>query len=201
MNEARATGAKGALDPVRRTLLPSAQRSITLSLPARYPHVFRPITVGSMTLKNRIQFSPIVSRHAETLTRAPRTNDLVEFLGAQARSGVGAGHHRLLAHRLRQSPRFLRLPLGRPRQRRRRSVGARRGGAPLRSEALHRTDPRRRRQRPGPARRSGLRALGHPRHPQPGAPPRRSTGPRWTRSSSTGSTACGGSRGPASTWP
>ncbi|OFW57603.1 MAG: hypothetical protein A2133_03485 [Actinobacteria bacterium RBG_16_64_13] len=57
-------------------------------LPTKYPHVFRPITIGSMTLKNRIQFSPIVSGHAETLTGAS-SNDLVEFLGAQARSGVG----------------------------------------------------------------------------------------------------------------
>jgi 2,4-dienoyl-CoA reductase-like NADH-dependent reductase (Old Yellow Enzyme family)/thioredoxin reductase len=50
--------------------------------------VFRPITIGSMTLKNRMQFSPIVSRHAEPFTGAC-TTDLVEFLGAQARSGVG----------------------------------------------------------------------------------------------------------------
>jgi 2,4-dienoyl-CoA reductase-like NADH-dependent reductase (Old Yellow Enzyme family)/thioredoxin reductase len=59
-----------------------------LSLPTRYPHVFQPITIGSMTLKNRIQFSPIVSRHADPSTGAC-TPDLVEFLGAQARSGVG----------------------------------------------------------------------------------------------------------------
>ena len=52
-----------------------------------YPHVFRPIQVGSMTLKNRIQFSPIVSGHAETVSGASNT-DLVEFLGAQARSGA-----------------------------------------------------------------------------------------------------------------
>jgi 2,4-dienoyl-CoA reductase-like NADH-dependent reductase (Old Yellow Enzyme family)/thioredoxin reductase len=58
-----------------------------LSLPKRYPHVFRPITVGSLTLKNRIQFSPIVSRHADPYT-GTCTNDLVEFLGAQARSGA-----------------------------------------------------------------------------------------------------------------
>jgi 2,4-dienoyl-CoA reductase-like NADH-dependent reductase (Old Yellow Enzyme family) len=40
-----------------------------------------------MTLKNRIQFSPMVSGHAETLTGASNP-DLVEFLGAQARSGA-----------------------------------------------------------------------------------------------------------------
>ncbi len=59
-----------------------------MSLPTKYPHVFQPITIGSMTLKNRVQFSPIVSRHAEAYT-GTSTNDLVEFLGAQARSGVG----------------------------------------------------------------------------------------------------------------
>ena len=57
------------------------------SPPARYPHVFQPITVGNVTLKNRMQFSPIVSRHADPYT-GTSTNDLVEFLGAQARSGV-----------------------------------------------------------------------------------------------------------------
>ena len=55
---------------------------------ANYPHVFRPIAVGSITLKNRIQFSPIVSRHADPYT-GTSTSDLVEFLGAQARSGAG----------------------------------------------------------------------------------------------------------------
>lgn len=61
---------------------------MTLPLTAIYPHVFQPITVGSITLKNRIQFSPIVSRHADPYT-GTCTNDLVEFLGAQARSGAG----------------------------------------------------------------------------------------------------------------
>lgn len=55
---------------------------------APYPHVFQPITVGRVTLKNRIQFSPIVSRHADPYT-GTCTTELVEFLGAQARSGVG----------------------------------------------------------------------------------------------------------------
>jgi 2,4-dienoyl-CoA reductase-like NADH-dependent reductase (Old Yellow Enzyme family)/thioredoxin reductase len=52
-----------------------------------YPYVFRPIQVGNMTLKNRIQFSPIVSGHAETMSGASNS-DLVEFLGAQSRSGA-----------------------------------------------------------------------------------------------------------------
>ncbi|MBN1631414.1 MAG: FAD-dependent oxidoreductase [Thermoleophilia bacterium] len=53
----------------------------------KYPHVFRPITIGSMTLKNRIQYAPVVSNHAETLSGAV-TNDLLAFIGAQARSGA-----------------------------------------------------------------------------------------------------------------
>lgn len=59
-----------------------------MPLEDRYPHVFRPIRVGTMTLKNRLQFSPLVSGHAETLTGASNP-DLVRFIGAQARSGVG----------------------------------------------------------------------------------------------------------------
>ncbi len=58
-----------------------------MSFATPYPHVFRPIRIGSMTLKNRIQFSPIVSGHAETVSGASNP-DLVEFLGAQARSGA-----------------------------------------------------------------------------------------------------------------
>jgi len=53
-----------------------------------YPHIFTPLKVGNMTVKNRIQFSPIVSAHAHALTGEINT-DLVEFVGAQARSGVG----------------------------------------------------------------------------------------------------------------
>lgn len=53
----------------------------------RYPHVFRPIAIGNVTLKNRIQYAPVVSNHAETLSGA-FTNDLLAFVGAQARSGA-----------------------------------------------------------------------------------------------------------------
>lgn len=53
-----------------------------------YPHVFSPLKVGNMTVKNRIQFSPIVSAHAHALTGEINT-DLIEFVGAQARSGAG----------------------------------------------------------------------------------------------------------------
>ncbi len=53
-----------------------------------YPHVFSPLKVGNMTVKNRIQFSPVVSAHAHALTGEINT-DLIEFVGAQARSGAG----------------------------------------------------------------------------------------------------------------
>lgn len=52
-----------------------------------YPNVFKPLQVGSLKLKNRIQFSPVVSAHAH-----PETGDvsegLIAWVGAQARSGA-----------------------------------------------------------------------------------------------------------------
>jgi 2,4-dienoyl-CoA reductase-like NADH-dependent reductase (Old Yellow Enzyme family)/thioredoxin reductase len=64
--------------------------SVATTMPGatKYPHVFQPIAIGAMTLKNRIQFAPVVSNHAETLSGASN-NDLLAFVGAQARSGVG----------------------------------------------------------------------------------------------------------------
>ena len=53
-----------------------------------YPHVFTPIRIGPVRVKNRLQFSPVVSAHARTLT-GEVTRDLIEFVGAQARSGAG----------------------------------------------------------------------------------------------------------------
>jgi 2,4-dienoyl-CoA reductase-like NADH-dependent reductase (Old Yellow Enzyme family)/thioredoxin reductase len=53
-----------------------------------YPHVFTPIKIGNMTVKNRIQFSPVVSAHAHAFT-GEVSADLIEFVGAQARSGAG----------------------------------------------------------------------------------------------------------------
>jgi len=53
-----------------------------------YPHVFTPLKVGNMTVKNRIQFSPVVSAHAHALSGEINV-DLIEFVGAQARSGAG----------------------------------------------------------------------------------------------------------------
>ncbi len=54
----------------------------------KYPHVYQPIQVGSITLKNRIQYSPIVSNHADYVTGRV-TNELLEFVGTQAGSGAG----------------------------------------------------------------------------------------------------------------
>jgi 2,4-dienoyl-CoA reductase-like NADH-dependent reductase (Old Yellow Enzyme family)/thioredoxin reductase len=51
-----------------------------------YPHVFSPLKVGNITLKNRIQFSPMVCCLSSETGEA--TNDYVEFLGMQARTGA-----------------------------------------------------------------------------------------------------------------
>ena len=52
-----------------------------------YKNVFSPIKVGNAVLKNRIQFSPVVSAHA-TARDGDVTEELVEFLSMQARTGV-----------------------------------------------------------------------------------------------------------------
>ena len=54
----------------------------------RFPHVFQPIQVGSMTMKNRIQYSPVVSNHAGYRSGSV-TNELLEFVSAQAKTGAG----------------------------------------------------------------------------------------------------------------
>lgn len=53
-----------------------------------FPHVYQPIQVGNMTLKNRIQYSPIVSNHADYVTGRV-TNELLEFVSTQAKTGAG----------------------------------------------------------------------------------------------------------------
>ncbi|WP_265456598.1 FAD-dependent oxidoreductase [Enterococcus sp. HY326] len=52
-----------------------------------YPHIYQSLKVGPLTLKNRLQFTPMVSCHATPEGRV--TPELVAFLGMQARSGVG----------------------------------------------------------------------------------------------------------------
>ena len=51
------------------------------------PHLFEPIRIGRMDLKNRLVFSPVVSGHA-TIRDGEVTDNLVDFVGAQARTGV-----------------------------------------------------------------------------------------------------------------
>ena len=53
-----------------------------------FPHVYQPIQVGSMTLKNRIQYSPIVSNHAGYRSGSV-TDKLLEFVIGQAKTGAG----------------------------------------------------------------------------------------------------------------
>ncbi|MCC8179584.1 MAG: hypothetical protein LIP23_01540, partial [Planctomycetes bacterium] len=52
----------------------------------KYPHVFSPLQVGPVTLKNRIQFSPMVCCLSSATGEV--TADYVEFLGMQARTGA-----------------------------------------------------------------------------------------------------------------
>ena len=51
-----------------------------------FPHVYQPIEVGSMHMKNRIQFSPIVSNHAG-YRDGKVTEELFQFLVGQAKTG------------------------------------------------------------------------------------------------------------------
>jgi 2,4-dienoyl-CoA reductase-like NADH-dependent reductase (Old Yellow Enzyme family)/thioredoxin reductase len=53
-----------------------------------FPHVYQPIQVGNMTLKNRIQYSPIVTNHAGYRSGSV-TTELLEFVTAQAKTGAG----------------------------------------------------------------------------------------------------------------
>jgi 2,4-dienoyl-CoA reductase-like NADH-dependent reductase (Old Yellow Enzyme family)/thioredoxin reductase len=52
-----------------------------------FPNVFTPFSIGRMELKNRIVFSPVVSGHA-TVRDGEVTDNLVDFIGACARTGV-----------------------------------------------------------------------------------------------------------------
>lgn len=52
----------------------------------RFPHVYQPLQVRGMHLKNRIQYSPIVSNHADFET-GEVTHELFEFVSGQAKTG------------------------------------------------------------------------------------------------------------------
>lgn len=53
-----------------------------------FKNVFQPIQIGRTTLKNRLQFSPMVSAHASS-PEGHVTYELEEFIAAQARTGAG----------------------------------------------------------------------------------------------------------------
>lgn len=53
-----------------------------------FPHIFSPVKIGNLELKNRLIFSPVVSGHAGVVD-GQVTEALVQFIGAQARTGVG----------------------------------------------------------------------------------------------------------------
>jgi 2,4-dienoyl-CoA reductase-like NADH-dependent reductase (Old Yellow Enzyme family)/thioredoxin reductase len=52
-----------------------------------FPTAFQPFAIGRMELKNRLVFSPVVSGHA-TVRDGEVTDNLVDFIGACARTGV-----------------------------------------------------------------------------------------------------------------
>ncbi|MCL2409277.1 MAG: FAD-dependent oxidoreductase [Oscillospiraceae bacterium] len=53
----------------------------------KYPHVYQPIQVGNMTLKNRIQYSPIVTNHAD-YESGRVTHEMLEFVSGQGKTGA-----------------------------------------------------------------------------------------------------------------
>ena len=54
---------------------------------ARYPHVFSPIKIGPVTLKNRLGFAPMVCN--KCTIDGTVTDSMVEFVYSQASTGVG----------------------------------------------------------------------------------------------------------------
>lgn len=52
----------------------------------KYPHVYQPIKVGNMTLKNRIQFAPMICCHETPSGEV--TPEYVEWIAQQARTGA-----------------------------------------------------------------------------------------------------------------
>lgn len=52
----------------------------------KYPHVFQPLKFGNTILKNRLEFTPMVSCLSNA--EGEVTQEAVEFIGMQARSGV-----------------------------------------------------------------------------------------------------------------
>ena len=53
----------------------------------KYPHVFSPIKIGGMEVKNRVQFSPMVS--SLSTPTGGVSPELLGYIKYQAQSGVG----------------------------------------------------------------------------------------------------------------
>lgn len=53
---------------------------------SKYPHVFQPLTLRNLTLKNRLEFTPMVCCLSNA--QGEVTEEMVEFIGMQARTGV-----------------------------------------------------------------------------------------------------------------
>ena len=69
-------------------LVPSILRKVMHSMARNhFPHIYQPIQVGSMYMKNRIQFSPIVSNHADVETGRVG-HELLDFISMQAQTGA-----------------------------------------------------------------------------------------------------------------
>ena len=52
-----------------------------------YPHVFQPIKIGNMTVKNRIHYTPMVA--CVTTADGEANQEMLDWIGMQARTGVG----------------------------------------------------------------------------------------------------------------
>lgn len=53
----------------------------------KYPHVFEPFQIGSLKLKNRIHFTPMVA--CVTTADGEANQEMLDWIGMQARTGVG----------------------------------------------------------------------------------------------------------------
>lgn len=72
-----------------------------------FPHIFTPIKIRNIELKNRLVFSPVVSGHAGVVD-GQVTEALVQFPRHSGSKRRGHGDHRRLSRRSGQGTRLLR---------------------------------------------------------------------------------------------
>ena len=53
----------------------------------KYPHVFQPLNIGKMTIKNRMQYTPLVA--CVSTADGEVNQEMIDWIGYQARTGVG----------------------------------------------------------------------------------------------------------------